>query len=357
MNMTLHEALNETGIAEASQNGLVYVVKDGQADFSPSEPDGEPNDPNDYVLTIASGAMPPHVIITIDPRPASHDAMVALLEQHAPVYGIEFTLPKLAHLIADNIDGQHNEHGGQAAIEIALDCEIPPDDATYAVVRPDPDALGAIAALEMRRDGSGPEVYASTRTAYIARHDAFQFGAWPGPRDPESLVKDPESLLFAALSAICMNFKMPIEKRVEQMRAWLETGECAGLADAVAKVQRDTATSVSDAEVVAHKDNIVVLKAHTMGATSIGYCYAPVVVIANDRFRFPGVEGEHLKYTICQYQAGKYVDLPAVARALNEIEQSGGTWGGSPAIIGSPQGVSSSLSIEQVIEAVQSGLK
>jgi hypothetical protein len=59
--MKLHEALNETGIAEATCNGLVYVVRSEQADFSPSEPDGEPNDPNDYVLTIAVGAMPPHV--------------------------------------------------------------------------------------------------------------------------------------------------------------------------------------------------------------------------------------------------------------------------------------------------------
>jgi hypothetical protein len=58
--MNLYEALNDTGVAETVVNGLVYVVKDDQADYSPSEPDGEPNDPNDYVLTIADGGMPPH---------------------------------------------------------------------------------------------------------------------------------------------------------------------------------------------------------------------------------------------------------------------------------------------------------
>lgn len=295
-------------------------------------------------------------IITIDPRPASLDAMAALLEQSVPVYGVEFTLPRLAHLIAENIDGQHNTNGGRAAIEIAQHCALPPADATYAVVRPDPDALGAIAVLEMRRGTMLPQSVQG-RIQFIARHDAFQFGEWPGPRDPETLTKDPESLTFAALSTLCMDFKTPIEQRVEKMRVWLETGDCAGLADAIAKVQRDTATSASDAEVITCESNVVALQAHTMGATSIGYCYAPVVIIANDRFRFPGVDGEHLKYTVCQFQSGRHVDLPAVVADLNALEQSGGTWGGSPAIIGSPQGVSSTLTMKQVIGAVQAHLK
>jgi hypothetical protein len=61
--MTLKDALSasESGVAEATINSLVYTVKDDQADFSPTEPDGEANEPNDYVLTIANGMMPPHV--------------------------------------------------------------------------------------------------------------------------------------------------------------------------------------------------------------------------------------------------------------------------------------------------------
>lgn len=299
-------------------------------------------------------------IISIDPRPVAHDAMVALLEQSAPVVGVEFTLPKLAHLLADNIDGQHNTNGGQAAIEIALSMPIPPHGTTYAVVRPDADALGAIAVLEMRRQAvleSGVDAVDTQRIAYISKHDAFQFGEWSGPKDPNSLTKDADSLTFAALNALCMDFKISIAIRVEKMRAWLETGDCDGLSEAVAKIQRDTENAMSDAEILSQENGMVVLKAHTMGATAIGYCYAPVVVIANDRFRFPGVDGEHLKYTICQFQASRYVDLPTCVTDLNAQEQSGGTWGGSPAIIGSPQGVSSSLAIDEVMEVVKAHLK
>lgn len=302
-------------------------------------------------------------IITIDPRPAQHEAMVSLLEQSAPVYGVEFTLPKLAHLLEANIDGQHNALGGKAAIEIALDCAIPPENVTYAVVRADADALGAIAVLEMRRNAvlqSSIDALSDNvceRVVYIAQHDAFQFGEWPGPRNLEMLVKDSGGLTFSALNALCMDFKTSIHERFEKMCEWLVTGSCAGLNEARAKIERDTVTAASDAEVVAHEGNVVCLQAHTMGATSIGYCYAPVVVIFNDQFRFPGIDGEHLKYTICQFQPGKYVDLITAAKTLNEMEQSGGTWGGSPAIIGSPQGVSSSLSLDQVLGVVQQFVK
>lgn len=300
-------------------------------------------------------------IITIDPRPAQREAMVALLEQHAPIYGVEFTLPTLAHLLAGNIDGQHNSSGGQAAIEIALDCEVPPDEVTYAVVRADPDALGAIAILAIRRDNIlalghdrvSEDVH--QRAAYIAKHDAFAMGEWPGPQDPAQYQNE-DRIVFGALSALCMDFKKPIADRVALMRDWLENGRTFGLSEMASTIKRNHESAISDAQVVSNDHAIVTLKAHTPGATAIGYCYAPVVVIANDKFRFPGVEGEHLKYTVCQFQAGKYVDLVGAAKALNEIEQNG-NWGGSPAIIGSPQGVSSSLSLDEVLEVVKSFVK
>lgn len=304
-------------------------------------------------------------IISINPQPKVQSEMCALLEQNAPVYGIEFTLPALANLLTANIDGQHNATGGKAAIEIALNCAIPPQVATYAIVRPDADALGAVAVLEIRRNliheyGDDnialllPEM--AERITYIAKHDAFQFGAWPGPRDPSTLAKDPSSLLFAALSAICMDFKQSIESRVEKMRTWLETGDCDVLATSRTKIESDNVKALSDAEIVEQAAKYVVLKAHTMGATSIGYCYAPVVVIENDAFTFPGVDGTHTKYTICQFQAGKHANLIAVSDALNKIEKSGGTWGGSLAIVGSPQGVSSTLTMEQVLSSVRANL-
>ena len=85
-----------------------------------------------------------------------------------------------------------------------------------------------------------------------------------------------------------------------------------------------------------------------LGALDIGYHLAPVVVATNPEMRGPG--GPHRKHTVCQWQAG-HVDLRAAVMALNAAEEEcGGTpgWGGSATIIGSPQGVSSTLSNDDV---------
>ena len=317
-------------------------------------------------------------IISINPHPKFHEEMAQLLEQSAPVVGIEFTLPKLAYLLTANIDGQHNTTGGQAAITLALTCEIPPHTATYAVVRPDCDALGAIAVLEMRRtllleqgdDTVSDEVLA--RVNWIAQRDAFQFGTWPGTRDVAEIATD-ERFLWAALTSLCMNTKERLPQRVDLIREWVEFGDCAGLTEALTKVQKDHAIALADYSIVAQESCIVAINAHYFGATDIAYCYAPVAVLANDKFVHPKVEGTYLKYTVCQFQPGKYVDLIGIAEALNELEDDSvgvwiinalgerefvkALWGGSPGIIGSPQGVSSSLSIEQVLAVVKSHLK
>lgn len=315
-------------------------------------------------------------IIMVDPRPTSQDAMIALLRASAPVYGIEFTLPALAFpngpdepgLLVENIDGQHTSHpdwAGMAAIEIAAIMPLPDDGVSVAVVRPDADALGAAALLELRRGGIDLSLESAARVTYIARYDSFQAGVWPGRKDPAHL-RDPERVLFAALSAICLDFKTDIVRRVEAMREWILTGDCGGLRDAITKVTLSDAKVAEDVKIIEEDGRIAILSAHIMGATSVGYCYCPVLIILNDAFRLMG-GGEHLKYTICQFEPDRYIDLRAVSAALNEVEECGawsedrvwvpGTWGGSTSIIGSPQGVSSSLSVEEVRAIVMQFLK
>jgi hypothetical protein len=57
----------------------------------------------------------------------------------------------------------------------------------------------------------------------------------------------------------------------------------------------------------------------------------------------------HRKFTVCQFSEG-HVDLRGVKADLDAIERG---WGGSPTIIGSPQGVGSQLSIELVLDVVE----
>jgi len=85
--------------------------------------------------------------------------------------------------------------------------------------------------------------------------------------------------------------------------------------------------------------------------TELAYCKAPVVLAKNPTFRFQGSK-PHLKYTIAQYNLG-YVDLTAVLKELVDLEPG---WGGSPTIIGSPQGKGSFLSMETVGSIVQKHL-
>ena len=83
-------------------------------------------------------------------------------------------------------------------------------------------------------------------------------------------------------------------------------------------------------------------------ATLVGYALAPVVVALNPAFKLGGGDA-HKKFTVCQYTAG-YVDLRAVVAELASMEAG---WGGSPTIIGSPQGVGSTLTIDDVVMVVE----
>jgi hypothetical protein len=76
-----------------------------------------------------------------------------------------------------------------------------------------------------------------------------------------------------------------------------------------------------------------------------------VVIALNPEFRF-GQGDPHAKFTICQFTPG-FVDLKGALVELNELEKG---WGGSPTIGGSPQGVTSELTMDQVVKVVQKHL-
>jgi len=82
-------------------------------------------------------------------------------------------------------------------------------------------------------------------------------------------------------------------------------------------------------------------------ATMLGYCVAPVVIAENPRFRL-GNGPEHRKITICAWDSS-HCDIRAALVELSAIEPG---WGGSPTIGGSPQGVSTTIPIERIVEVV-----
>jgi hypothetical protein len=292
----------------------------------------------------------------LDPRPipAAEEANAALLGPQT--LGVEVTIPALAARCGlGNIDPQHT--GGDAscaAIEEALTAALPPGDAVLVTVRADLDSVGAMALLAGRVAGSGefsPEFL--NRVRLVAESDRFARGGWSGPRPlptPDNPAVGEDSVL-AAIAAAVADFKTPIADRVSAMGYWLVVGdEPAGYRERWLAEQTEIATALANGAIkatTAAEGKLAVVESQHRAATFIGYRLAPVVVALNPAFRFQGGEA-HRKFTVCQFTPG-WVNLKAAGAELAAMETG---WGGSPTIVGSPQGAGSILTTEQVVEVV-----
>ncbi|NTW15375.1 MAG: hypothetical protein HGA38_03320 [Candidatus Moranbacteria bacterium] len=274
------------------------------------------------------------------------------------MYGIEVTVPALAAQCIANLDPQHS--GGDtrtAAIEAALTEELPLAGATLATVRADLDSVGAMVVFALRAEGVAFSLEAKARIQSVAAADTFARGNWPG-QQPLPTRENPwpssgsaeGTRKLAAMAAAVADFKVPLAERVAAMTWWLLTGEePEGYRPQVERERLDLITAIEAGEVKITRFNIITAVETThRAATMIGYLSAPIVVALNPEFRFGGGE-PHRKFTVCQYAAG-YVDMKAVAAELASMEAG---WGGSPTIIGSPQGVGSTLTIDDVVMVVE----
>lgn len=319
---------------------------------------GYPN--HDEVLNFVKAKVNPYSYAIFDPRPIpaateANDKVFAT----GSVVGIEVTVPALVAKCVANIDPQHSGDNHElAAIEVAVTSELPPAGSVLATVRADLDSLGAMAIFSLRSEGFDLAP-AMDRIGLIATSDKFARGGWQGVKslptvehlfDDTTASTETDTRLAPIASAIS-DFKIAVADRVESLKQWLITGEePAGYREKFVTERQALAKAIADgtinAKSVADGKIAQVISTHR-AATSIGYCLAPVVVALNPTFSFQGSPA-HAKFTICQFTPG-YVDLKAVLAELAVLEAG---WGGSPTIGGSPQGVSSTLTIEQVVEVV-----
>jgi hypothetical protein len=292
----------------------------------------------------------------LDPLSGPEAEANRVLERGA-VLGIEVTVPALAgHCRLGNIDPQHtggNEN--RTAIEEAVDWPLPPAGTVLATVRPDRDALGAMAVLELRAAGSNLGADVLERIGRIAKADRFDHGPWPGPRPLDGsdiLAAEPAAEAFAALAALVMDPSVSIGRRVALTCDWLRTGAVPEAYLDRVRTDRghlSAAIAAGDLVVSAPADGrIAVVEGSHRAAVFLGYRLAPVVAARDPAFRFAG-GAPHLKYTVAEYRAG-YVHMPALTAELSREEPG---WGGSPTIIGSPQGVSSRLAFNVVLAAAR----
>lgn len=299
----------------------------------------------------------------LDPRPQSAEARRQFFIRNLLVLGIEVTVPELAaKCTLGNIDPQHSGgNTGLAAIEVAFkerENKTLPDGATLVTVRPDLDSVGAMALFSLSAQGRTNEC-SEERVLQVAVADKFARGGWPGPKSlptrgnpwTEESATAELSRPLAAIAAAVSDFKIPLDERVATMERWLTTGkEPQQYRTQVEKERLDTIVALETGAITVMtvvEGRVAVVESTHRAGTTIGYSQAPVVVALNPEFRVQGGE-PHRKFTVCQFQTG-FVNLGAALAELRQLEEG---WGGSPTIIGSPQGVGSTLTTEQVVEIV-----
>ncbi len=297
----------------------------------------------------------------LDPRPVGTEANALLVGPNT--FGVEVTIPALAaQCCLGNLDPQHSgQNADQAAIEAALTVELPVEGSTLVTVRADLDSIGAMALLEIRSRNGQFSAAAVARILRVAAADKFARGHWAGVKPlpttenpwPEKNASASDTRELAAIAAAVADFKVAIADRVAWMEKWLLTGEEPCAYRAQVDKERSDMIAALESGAITHRTEgkIAVVVSTHRAATMVGYSLAPVVVALNREFSFQGGP-KHSKFTVSQYEAG-YLDLKAAFTELSALEAG---WGGSPTIGGSPQGINSTLKIEQVVEIVSKHL-
>lgn len=302
--------------------------------------------------------IPAYGFALLDPRPtplAKENNQKIFSNARGGVLGVEMTLPEFAEQCTlGNIDPQHTDKDiHTAAIDIAVNFPVPPKEATMLTVRPDLDAFGSMAVLSLRQKGVvlTPEI--ESRIQNISAADRLANAGWPGPKplpNKEDVWWD-ENESLAAVGRMTADFKVPVPERIRLLEKWLETGEePRGYKEGAFQEKLLMVEALEKGEIksqVFEGGKIAFVESVYRSGTSIGYALAPVVVALNPSFSESGGE-PYKKYTICQFTPD-YVDMVDVLRELNELE---GGWGGSPTVIGSPQGIASSLHTGQIVEVI-----
>ena len=96
--------------------------------------------------------------------------------------------------------------------------------------------------------------------------------------------------------------------------------------------------------------DIVIVESHHSMATQIGYKYGDILICINNTFPKDfkdTTKGTYRKITLCKRD--DHVPYNINFSKLNELENG---WGGRPTIGGSPQGIDSILTIDQILDCI-----
>jgi hypothetical protein len=300
---------------------------------------------------------------------------------NAPVFGIEVTIPALASRCYLNLD----HHGPDSTAETPSACEqtmslldhqLPFENWVLATVRPDADSVTAMAVIMNRQEGKAID---AELVSAVGRFDRLG----PASGKPSALV--------SAVARKSADFKLSLEARVMWVSEILAgDSKEAEVSELVSAHDRELADARKASVVEVHcgmwcrncpgvewfTNPLTDRYCHTCGgsdtgdtpsiatvvsthrfATTLGYEVAPVVVAYNPTMPVDPKDpskGTYAKFTVCRYDSHVPCDLPS---ALVELQAMEPGWGGRGDIFGSPQGASSELTIDQVVDVVKRHIK
>lgn len=280
----------------------------------------------------------------LDPRPVGKEANEKLFAEHKEVLGIEVTIPSFsAQCSLGNLD----HHGPEDTVETpsacdqALTCKIPPRGSLLVTVRCDADSVCGMAILASREQGREID------RELVSQVDLFD------RLGPKADISDHRVF---ALGRVAADFKKSLSERVSWVQELLEGRVSEKEIEEFWVVrEKEFAAAREASELEIYGDIVTVVSTHRF-ATQLGYEHALVVVAQNPQmpvdFRDPE-KGTYNKFTVCKFDSHVALDLEGAMAELNVLEGANGSWGGQKNIKGSPQGVNSSLSLEEVLQVVK----
>ncbi len=272
--------------------------------------------------------------------------------------GIEVTIPNLAAKCGlGNID--HHRAGDTSdtpsACEQALNWKYV--DCTVIGVLADADTLTAMAVLWSKVFASESEACFYSQNGYYPDFSGYDV-------DKELVYK----IGLIDRKGLTSNTELLFDNRVKYIRA-VAAQRGMELSDQVYKIMLVLCGKELDSEdlkliegeelklfdaekasKVKMVGDIVIVESSHLMATQVGYKYGDLLICINNTFPkdFKDVsKGTYRKITLCKRD--EFVPFNINFSKLNELESG---WGGRPTIGGSPQGVDSNLTIDQILSCI-----
>lgn len=299
----------------------------------------------------------------IDPRMESHEKNLNFLGKRKNRIGIKMTLNRYKDFFSQNL----NEDQKESSIKKAMDCELPPEDSLLGIVRANIDTVGAMAVLSLRQEGNGDKI-----SPYWIQEIDRKVKEKISPWKPKSYLDETEYNPVDSISMAVKDYTIPIQKRVFMMKDFLCYMKCPkGFREKAIKEKMEIRKAYESGEIFVRSDDsfgfpIALVRSYHSKAVSIGYCFAPVLVIENPGEYSEWSQDKNRKVTVCQWE--EYFDFEALTKYLNDRQLQhnhgndyerakkidhekiwpGTTWGGNKVIVCSPRERGTSLPISDI---------